>query len=150
MIDWIEVIARIGAAAVIGGAIGFNRHLHHKATGVRTLSLVASAAAALVLATLHGQDGALHVDAMSRVIQGILTGLGFLGAGVIIRDRSTERVHGLTTATAVWATAIIGVLCGIGAWRVTVALACVVALVLLFGGLIERRWQAAFGGKPDQ
>jgi putative Mg2+ transporter-C (MgtC) family protein len=150
MSDWLEIVARIGSAAMIGGAIGLNRHLHHKSTGVRTLSLVASGSAALVLATLNGTDGTLHVDAMSRVIQGILTGLGFIGAGVIMRDQSTEKVHGLTTAAAVWATAIIGVLCGTGAWRITIALGAVVAAVLLFGGPVERWWQTRFGGKPTE
>ena len=131
--------------------LGLNRHLHHKATGVRTLGLVASGSAALVLATLHGADGALHVEAMSRVVQGILTGLGFIGAGVIIHDRVTDKVYGLTTAATVWATAIIGALCGIGAWRVTFALGCVVAVVLLVGGPVERWCQANFSkpGEPD-
>jgi putative Mg2+ transporter-C (MgtC) family protein len=149
MIDWMEIIARIGTAAIAGCALGLNRHLHHKATGVRTLGLVASGAAALVLAALHGADGALHVEAMSRVVQGILTGLGFIGAGVIIHDAATERVHGITTAATVWATAIIGTLCGIGAWRITLALGCVVGAVLLVGGPIERWCQARFGGPDD-
>ena len=152
MTDWVEIIVRIGAAALAGCALGLNRHLHHKATGVRTLGLVASGTAALVLATLHGPDGGMHVEAMSRVVQGILTGLGFIGAGVIIRDTTTEKVHGITTAATVWATAIIGALCGIGAWRVTLALGCVVAAVLLIGGPIERWWQANFGSPegPDK
>jgi putative Mg2+ transporter-C (MgtC) family protein len=58
MLDWFEISARLIAAALIGGAIGLNRHLHHKATGVRTLSLIACSAASLVLAALHGADGA--------------------------------------------------------------------------------------------
>jgi putative Mg2+ transporter-C (MgtC) family protein len=150
MPDWFEVFARIGSAALIGGAIGLNRHLHHKATGVRTLGLVASGAAALVLATFQGLDGSQHFDAMSRVIQGILTGLGFIGAGVIMHDQASDKVHGLTTAASVWATAIIGALCGIGAWKITAALGLVVAAVLLFGGPIERWWQATFAGKPGE
>jgi putative Mg2+ transporter-C (MgtC) family protein len=152
MIDWVEAVARIGTAAAIGGAIGLNRHLHHKATGIRTLSLIASGSAALVLATMHGVDRVLHYDAMSRVIQGILTGLGFIGAGVIMREQATEKVHGLTTAAAVWATAVIGALCGIGQWRITAILACVVAVVLLFGGVLERKCEQTFGrksGPPD-
>jgi putative Mg2+ transporter-C (MgtC) family protein len=144
MLDWFEVIARLGAAAVVGGAIGLNRYAHHKPTGLRTLSLVATGASGLVLATLHTPDGASHIEAMSRVIQGIMTGLGFIGAGVIIRGQSDERVHGLTTAAAVWMTAALGALCGIGAWRVTIPLAAMVVLVLLFGGPIERRWSREF------
>ena len=74
MLGWIDIAARIGAAALIGSAIGLNRYAHHKSTGLRTLSLVATGAAALVLATLDTADGSLHADAMSRVIQGIVWG----------------------------------------------------------------------------
>src|SRR5262245_11752585 len=69
MLDWLDIMTRLCAAAAIGGAIGLNRYAHHKPTGLRTLSLVATGAAGLVLATLHTGDGALHIDAMSRVIQ---------------------------------------------------------------------------------
>ena len=150
MLDWFEISARLIAAALIGGAIGLNRHLHHKATGLRTLSLVACSAASLVLVTLHGSDGVLHYDAMSRVIQGLMTGLGFIGAGVIIRGQTDEKVHGLTTAAAVWTTAALGALCGIGAWKVIVVLVIVVWTVLLFGASIERVWHQAFEDKQDR
>ena len=149
MLDWLEVSTRLVAAAAMGGAIGLNRHLHHKATGLRTLSLVACSAGGLALATLHGIDGGLHVDAMSRVIQGLLTGLGFIGAGVIIRDQTAERVHGLTTAATVWSAAALGALCGIGAWKVVIVLAVVVWAILLLGGSIERAWHVAFDSKHD-
>jgi putative Mg2+ transporter-C (MgtC) family protein len=102
MPDWFEIITRLGVAALVGGGIGLNRHLHHKSTGLRTLILVACGAAGLVIATLHAAGGALHVDAMSRVIQGIMTGVGFIGAGVIIRNQADDKIHGLTTAAAVW------------------------------------------------
>jgi putative Mg2+ transporter-C (MgtC) family protein len=150
MPDLFEIAMRLVAAAVLGGAIGLNRHLHHKATGLRTLSLVACSAASLVLAALHGSDGALHYDAMSRVIQGLMTGLGFIGAGVIIRGQTDEKVHGLTTAAAVWTTAALGALCGIGAWKVIVVLVIVVWTVLLFGASIERVWHQAFEDKQDR
>ena len=139
MLGWIDVATRLGVAAVIGGAIGLNRYAHHKPTGLRTLSLVATGAAALVLATLDTSDGALHADAMSRVIQGIMTGVGFIGAGVIMRGQMDDRVLGLTTAASVWITAALGALCGIGAWTITIPLSIVVALILLVGGPIERR-----------
>ena len=136
MLGWID----IGAAALIGSAIGLNRYAHHKSTGLRTLSLVATGAAALVLATVDAANGALHADAMSRVIQGIMTGVGFLGAGVIIRGQTDDSVRGLTTAAAVWMTAALGALCGIGAWRVTIPLSAIVALIMLVGSPIERRF----------
>ena len=61
-----------------------------------------------------GQDDAHRVDALSRVIQGVLTGIGFLGAGVILRDPVKRHVHGLTTAAAIWLAALLGVACGAG------------------------------------
>ena len=150
MPDWFEIITRLGAAALVGGGIGLNRHLHHKSTGLRTLSLVACGAAGLVIATLHAAGGALHVDAMSRVIQGIMTGVGFIGAGVIIRNQVDDKIHGLTTAAAVWITAAMGALCGIGEWKIIVALSVIVAVVLLTGGPIERWCDRAFGNKPRE
>jgi putative Mg2+ transporter-C (MgtC) family protein len=145
MLEWVEIFTRLGAAAAIGGSIGLNRHLHHKSTGLRTLSLVACGAAGLVLAALHMGGGALHVDAMSRVIQGIMTGVGFIGAGVIIRNQADDKVHGLTTAASVWTTAALGALCGTGEWKIIVALALIVAIVLLTGGPIERWCNTALG-----
>ena len=76
---------------------------------------------------------------MSRVIQCIMTGVGFIGAGVIMRGQMDDRVLGLTTAASVWITAALGALCGIGAWTITIPLSIVVALILLVGGPIERR-----------
>jgi putative Mg2+ transporter-C (MgtC) family protein len=148
--DWLEIFTRIGAAALIGGGIGLNRHLHHKAVGLRTLSLVASGAAALVVATLHAAGGASHVDAMSRVIQGIMTGVGFIGAGVIMRNQTGDKIHGLTTAAGVWITAALGALCGIGEWKIIVALTAIVAVVLLTGGPIERWCDTALRNEPEE
>ena len=148
MPDWMEIITRIGAAALVGGGVGLNRHLHHKAVGLRTLSRVARGAAGLVLATLHAAGGASHVDAMSRVIQGIMTGVGFIGAGVIMRDQAGDKIHGLTTAAAVWITAALGALCGIGEWKIIATLSAIVAIVLLTGGPVERWCDTALGSKP--
>src|SRR5438132_3101455 len=100
--DILEVILRVGAATLAGAALGLNRDLHGKPTGVRTLGLVALGAAVAVLAIRTSSAA----DA-SRVVQGIVTGIGFLGAGVIIRNRSSH-IHGLTTAACVWITACIG------------------------------------------
>jgi putative Mg2+ transporter-C (MgtC) family protein len=145
MSEWFEILSRLGAAAVVGGAIGVNRHLHHKSTGLRTLSLVACGSAGLVLASLHAGDGASHVDSMSRVIQGIMTGVGFIGAGVIVRNQGGAKVQGLTTAAAVWTTAALGAVCGTGEWKIIVVLTLIVAIVLLAGGPIERWWDAFLG-----
>jgi putative Mg2+ transporter-C (MgtC) family protein len=150
MPDWMEIITRIGAAALVGGGIGLNRHLRHKAVGLRTLSLVACGAAGLVVATLHAADGASHVDAMSRVIQGIMTGVGFIGAGVIMRNQTSDKIHGLTTAAAVWITAALGALCGIGEWKIIVTLSVIVFVVLVTGGPLERWCEMALKDEPEE
>ena len=98
MLDWLDIIARLGSAALIGGIIGLNRDLH-KSSGLRTFSLVGLGAALVVLLTT---DGAMDPNATSRVLQGIITGVGFLGAGVIVHEAATAKVRGLTTAAAIW------------------------------------------------
>ena len=128
MLSWLDIILRLGAALLIGAVLGLNRELHHKSTGIRTLGLVALGSAIAVLAV--AQDPAADT---SRVIQGVITGIGFLGAGVILHDSTGVHVQGLTTAAAIWATATIGVLCGLGAWHI-LAVAIVRTVVLLFVG----------------
>ena len=87
---------------------------------------------------------------MSRVIQGIMTGVGFIGAGVIIRNQADDKIHGLTTAAAVWITAAVGALCGIGEWKIIAVLTVVIAVVLLTGGPIERWCDTALRSKPPR
>lgn len=129
-----EVGLRLGAAALSGAAIGINRDLAQKPIGIRTLGLVALGAAVVAVATIQVPGLAENSDAMSRVvqglIQGIMAGISFIGAGVILRDAETRTVEGLTTAASVWVTAALGIACGLGAWT-TVAVALVIALVLL-------------------
>jgi putative Mg2+ transporter-C (MgtC) family protein len=129
----IEIIVRLALAALCGVALGLNRDLHGKPTGVRTLGLVGLASAIVVMAI-----GTKDVAAPSRVIQGIVTGIGFLGAGVIIRGATGKRVHNLTTAACVWLTACVGAACAVGEWRLLAAGAPIVALILLLGGRFEK------------
>ena len=136
---WLEIVARLALAAVVGAVIGLNRDLHHKQAGVRTNALVSlGAALAVLLVYPPGEDPARHADALSRVIQGVLTGIGFLGAGVILRDPVSRHVSGLTTAAAVWLSALLGVACGAGAY-IAVCVALVLGLgVIVLGGPFER------------
>lgn len=145
-LDWLEILGRVGGAALIGAVVGLNRHLHHKVVGLRTLALIGGSAAALTLTALQGGDGQLHYDAMSRIGQGILTGLGFIGAGVIVRGPGDPKVHGLTTAAAVWTTAALGIVTGCGAWPIVLVLGAVTAVVLILGGPVERRIHALMHG----
>jgi putative Mg2+ transporter-C (MgtC) family protein len=141
--DIIDILVRLTAALVVGGALGLNRDLQGKPTGVRTLSLVALGSALAVLAVTRSGD----INAVSRVVQGILTGIGFLGAGVIVRTVDGQHVHGLTTAACTWLTACVGVVCGVAEWQLIVVGVPLVFAVLHLGGPIEhaihRRW-----GKP--
>ena len=144
--DTTEIVLRLGAAALAGAALGLNRDLHGKPTGVRTLALVGLAAAQIVIAVGNGEGD------VSRVMQGIVTGIGFLGAGVIIRSEHGKHVHNLTTAACVWLTACVGMACGVGEWRLLLVGAPIVAVILIFGGVFEkwvhRKWPGADDSKP--
>ena len=144
--DTAEIAIRLGVAALASAALGLNRDLHGKPTGVRTLALVGLAAALIVIAVGHGEGD------VSRVMQGIVTGIGFLGAGVIVRSEKGKHVHNLTTAACVWLTACVGMTCGVGEWRVLLVGAPIVAVILIFGGTFEkwvhRRWPGADDRKP--
>ena len=135
MADWSDVILRLVGAATIGALIGLNRDLHHKPSGLKTLSLVALGAALVTLVVI---DGTADPNAVSRVLQGVITGIGFLGAGVIIREPSTTKVRGLTTAAAIWVTACLGSACGMGAWRPAMVATAILAFILLLGSKIEK------------
>ncbi len=148
MTDVADVILRLGAATLIGAAIGLNRDLHGKPIGVRTLGLVGLASAIAVLAVAPGGgEGVRSVEATSRVIQGVLTGIGFLGAGVIVRRSIGKQVHGLTSAACAWTTACLGLVCGLAAWPIVATGVVLVFVLLIFGGPFERmcqRWLAHF------
>jgi putative Mg2+ transporter-C (MgtC) family protein len=137
--DTLDIALRFGAASLAGVALGLNRDLHGKPTGVRTLGLVGIGSALAVLSISGGPSADV-----SRVIQGILTGIGFLGVGVIVRNNEGQHVHGLTTAACVWLTACFGVACAVAEWRIVLIGALFVFIILVFGGrfekVIHRHW----------
>ena len=106
-----RMLLRLTLAALLGGLLGIEREQKGKAAGVRTHMLVAMGAALFVL--LSQQAGMPSSD-MSRVIQGIIAGIGFLGAGTILKSDNDAQVKGLTTAAGIWLTAAIGVAAGMG------------------------------------
>jgi hypothetical protein len=113
---WTSSTSRFGSAwRPWSASCSGNRDLHGKSTGVRTLGLVCLGSALAVL-SIHAATGTEE----SRVIQGIVTGVGFLGAGVIVRSEKGHRVHGLTTAACVWVTACVGAACAIAQWQIVV------------------------------
>ena len=141
MLDWQEIALRLGAATLAGAAIGLNRDLHSKPIGLRTLGLVGLAAAMIVvLAESSGTPD-------TRLIQGILTGVGFLGAGVIIHADQNSRIRGLTSAACTWLTACIGIMCGAGQWKIVTVGLAITFIVLIAGGRAEAWLHRALGGK---
>jgi putative Mg2+ transporter-C (MgtC) family protein len=113
------IVIRLLMAALLGAILGFEREHRGKAAGVKTHMLVAIGSALFVLIPL--QAGISDVE-MSRVMQGIITGIGFLGAGAIIKGQDEKDLKGLTTAAGIWLTAAIGVAAGLG--RESMAILC--------------------------
>jgi putative Mg2+ transporter-C (MgtC) family protein len=133
----LDLLLRLGAAVLVGAAIGLNRELKHKPAGLRTHALVSLNAALLTIGGLTLGHGLRDPATVSRIIQGVITGIGFLGAGVIIR-RGERAVRGLTTAATIWIATGLGVACGAGFW-VAAGLGLGLALVVLMGGgAVER------------
>ena len=123
-----RVVVRLTLAAVLGFGLGFEREQKGKAAGVRTHMLVAIGSAMFVL--IPQQTGIVPAD-MSRVIQGLVAGVGFLCAGTILKQgRDEQNVQGLTTAAGLWMTAAIGMACGLGR-EMTAVLSTLLALFVL-------------------
>lgn len=125
--DATRLVVRLLVAGVLGGLLGWEREHAGKAAGVRTHMLVAMGAALFVLAS---QQFGVEAPDMTRVVQGIVAGVGFLGAGTILKGQGEEQVHGLTTAAGIWLTAAIGTAAGMGL-EATAVLSAVLAIVVL-------------------
>ncbi|MFT4276806.1 MAG: MgtC/SapB family protein [Rhodopseudomonas sp.] len=150
MLPWWEILLRLGVATVAGGLIGLNRDLKNKPIGMRTLALVALTSALLVAHADHSATSDQLSDPTSRVIQGVLTGIGFLGAGVIVRTGNRLEIHGLTTAACTWLAAGIGIVCGAGQWLI-VGVALVITFAVLLGGhSLEKLLHRLLGGAQDE
>lgn len=149
----LELFWRLLGGLAAGALIGLDRNLHGKAAGMRTLGLVSlGAATAVCIVTLSGHPP----DAMSRVLQGLLTGVGFLGVGVIARHGASDKPQGLTTAAGIWLAAILGAAAGAGYYAI-VLMALILGLLLLrLGGRVETALHARLddriqhGKHPEQ
>lgn len=143
-------LARLALATLLGAIVGANRELQQKPAGLRTHALVALGAALAALTGLHLTAPAELGDtaAVSRVLQGIVAGVGFIGAGVILHRNDPKGVHGLTTAASIWVVASVGVAAGLGLWRIAVAAVVLALLVFTVGGPADRalhRWRSGIG-----
>lgn len=134
--DYERVLLRMVVSVLLGGLVGMQREKAGKPAGVRTHMLV-SLATALVVLACAGMG--MQFDAQSRVIQGIVTGIGFIGAGSILKLSEERDIQGLTTAAGLWLTAAIGIACGVGTIGIALITAVVTVGVLALAGVIESR-----------
>lgn len=131
-----KITVRILVAAVLGGILGYEREQKSRSAGVRTHMLVAVGAAIFMIGPTQA---GMSLGDLSRVIQGTIQGIGFLGAGAIIIGTATRRVQGLTTAASIWATAGIGVAAGLGIEATAILSTIIVLFVLSIVPLIVKR-----------
>ncbi len=146
-----EIIIRLMLAVVIGGIIGFEREAHRRAAGLRTHILVCLSATLITLTSLYIADkysGVYQHSDPSRIAAGIVMGIGFLGAGTIMRSKTS--VFGLTTAASLWSVAAIGLALGCGFYKAALiaSVAIIVALALL--GKIAKRFLSKKQGVEEE
>lgn len=139
---WDDMLLRLGIAMFSGVLIGINRDLQNKPAGIRVLALVAVGSCAVTMGTLLalGEKGDGAREGMFRTVQGILSGMGFLGAGVILRGvkPDDEQVTGLATAASIWVSCILGILAGLGEWLLGGLAFGVTMVILTAGQTLER------------
>ena len=134
-----DVLIRLTLAAALGAIVGINRELQRKPAGLRTHALVALGGALMTILALSlpGADAATASAAVSRVFQGIVAGIGFIGGGVIMYRGDAKGVHGLTTAAAIWVVAASGMAVGGGMWRTGLAASILTLIVLAAGEYVD-------------
>jgi putative Mg2+ transporter-C (MgtC) family protein len=129
-----SLVTRMVIAMILGAAIGAQRESSGKPAGLRTHMLVAMGGALFVLAPV--QSG-MDLDGVSRVIQGIVTGIGFIGGGAILKLQEQRAIEGLTTAAGIWITAAVGIAAGLGRWGLAVVSTILAWVTLSLVGRIE-------------
>lgn len=150
--EW-EALGRVAVALVLGGFIGFDRQLLSKPAGVRTHMLVAAGSALFIVVAVllsEGLEGigteSAKID-VSRMAAGVVTGVGFLGAGAIITRH--DRVSGLTTAAGIWITAAIGTAIGFGFWIIGIGSTVAVLIIYTMSFAAEQRISGSRGEGPE-
>jgi putative Mg2+ transporter-C (MgtC) family protein len=149
--DLLTTLVRLGVAVLLGGAVGLNRDIHNKPAGVRTHALVALGAALVTLTGLYlAASAGGDPSGVTRVIQGIITGIGFIGGGVILHRGDPMGVEGLTTAASIWVVAALGIACGAGYLMLALIAAGLVLAVLILGGPLERALHRRLARDPNE
>ncbi len=128
MVDMQELQALV-VAVILGGAIGLERELSGKSAGLRTNIIICLGSAAFIIIARHFADEGTNLDSMARLAAGVVTGVGFLGAGVLIQEGGG--VHGLTTAASIWLVTSIGMACGAGLYVMAIVITALALVVLL-------------------
>jgi len=131
--EWITIVIRLAVSIVIGGLIGLERELEHKPAGLRTIILVCLGSTIFML--IGFELGLLGTE-LGRIVAGVVTGVGFLGAGAIIRARG--EVYGLTTAATIWLASGLGLAIGAGYYLLAITSSVFVLVVLRILGIVER------------
>jgi len=142
----VVVLVRVIAATVLGAIVGFEREKAGKPAGLRTHMLVSLGTTIVVLAC-HG--GGIGAEGLSRVIQGIVTGIGFIGAGSILKINKQRDIQGLTTAAGLWMTAAIGIAVGLGSLGVALISTVFTLIILALAGWAEARVKGSTPGEPS-
>ena len=145
--EWLAPALRLGAAALAGGVIGWERQKQKRPAGLRTHMLVSVGSAIVVLIF-----GGVSSDATSHVVQGVATGVGFLCAGDILRNvrAGEEHVTGLTSAASLWVTSALGMAAATGRWALTALGAAFTLLTLTIVRGLERTLPPEGGGGPSE
>ena len=130
----VSLVSRLLTAMILGALVGAQRESIGKPAGLRTHMLVAMGSALFVLAPL---EAGMELDGISRVIQGIVTGIGFIGGGAILKLQEKREIEGLTTAAGIWMTAAIGIAAGLGRWGLALVSTVLTWITLSVIGKIE-------------
>lgn len=142
-----RLLVRLSIAMVLGAIIGFQREQHGKPAGLRTHILVAMGCALFVIA---GSESGMSSEGVSRVLQGLTAGIGFIGAGAILKLSQHREIQGLTTAASIWATAAVGVAVGLGLLGLAVLSVILIWFVLAVLGYVEARFKLSGEAPPER
>lgn len=147
----LDILGRLAAAALVGAIIGTDREVRNKPAGLRTHALVSLGAGLLTVVAVALSDlSSSPGDSISRVLQGIVAGIGFLGAGAILKEEQYRDIKGLTTAASIWVVAALGVACGAGLWRASIAAVVLALLILIVGEPVERLIRKTSGRRFEE
>jgi putative Mg2+ transporter-C (MgtC) family protein len=147
----VDLFVRLALATGLGAAIGINREILFKPAGMRTHALVSlGSSLATILGMLLSEPSTNDSTAPGRIVQGIVAGIGFIGAGVILHNREARTVYGLTTAASIWIVSVAGMAVGAGLWRSAAIAVGLALLVLTLGRPAERAIHRAAGADDDE